>query len=413
MCTERHRDLKPENLLLVSKNDDADLKLCDFGFAARVPADGGNVLTEQCGTPGYIAPEILQGIPYGKQVDMWSFGVIVYILMGGYPPFQNDNKLKLMQSILRAEYEFHPDCWEEVSEDAKDFIRSLLTLDPRQRLTADQALAHKWLMMDGEELTKHGLETQRAALRKYQKLKKLRAGVRTVMAVNFMKKLITPKPSLQNVTETAEKQQQRLTLDESWELGRVLGEGGYSVVKEGKHRSTGKIAAVKLMKKAGMSAEEMQALHLEVDVLKQLKHKNIVQMLDSFDEPEYYSIVLEYVDGGELFDRVVQKTFYNEKEARDAVLEGLSALNYMHGLGIVHRDIKPENLLLTSKDDDADLKLCDFGFAVKAATDDALSEQCGTPGYMAPEILMGVNYGKGVDIWSFGVVMYILLGGYP
>ena len=155
------------------------------------------------------------------------------------------------------------------------------------------------------------MDTQKAALRKYQKLKKLRAGVRTVMAVNFMKKLISPKASTQSVTEAAEKQQHKLTLDESWELGRVLGEGGYSVVKEVTHKGTGKIAAVKLMKKAGMSADEMAALHLEVDVLKQLKHKNIVQMLDSFDEPEYYSIVLEYVDGGELFDRVVQKTFYN------------------------------------------------------------------------------------------------------
>lgn len=335
--------------------------------------------------------------------------MIVYILLGGYPPFQNDNKLKLAQQVIRGEYEFHPDCWEGVSADAKEFISGMLTLDPKKRLTADQAMSHRWLLMDGNELTAHGLAANQAALRKFQKLKKLRAGVRTVMAVNFMKKLISPKQPSPNMKEAAAPKQK---LEESYELGRVLGEGGFSVVKHGISKTDGTIGAVKMMKKEGMSAADIENLHLEVDVLRKLKHKNIVGLLNYFDEPEFYSIVLEYVDGGELFDRVVEKTYYNEKEARDAVLEGLSALRYMHEIDICHRDIKPENLLMASKESDSDLKLCDFGFAMHTTGDD-MDEVCGTPGYMAPEILNGVKYGKIVDVWSFGVVMYILLGGYP
>jgi serine/threonine protein kinase len=257
---------------------------------------------------------------------MWSFGVITYILLGGYPPFQNDNKLKLLQQIVRAQYEFHPDCWSEVSQEAKDFISGMLTLDPHRRLTVDGALAHPWMQTQDEQLAAHGLAANQAALRKYQNLKKLKAGVRTVMAVNFMKKLISPKSFIK-----------AHTLEERYELGRLLGEGGFAKVYHAVSTIDGKVAAVKKMKKDGMSSDEISALHVEVDVMKRLNHKNIVKMFDYFDELEYYSIVLEYVDGGELFDRIVAKTYYSEREARDAVLEFLDGVEYLHSKNIIHR----------------------------------------------------------------------------
>lgn len=182
-----HRDLKPENLLMATKNDDANVKLADFGFA--VIADGYSI-SSQCGTPGYIAPEILENKSYGKPVDMWSFGVILYILLGGYPPFHDDNQRALFRKIVKGEYEFHPEYWGTVSDEAKDLIRGLLTLDMDKRLTVDQALAHPWLNRSDQELEARNLDSNLAALRKYQATRKLRAGVKAVMAVNRMKQMM-------------------------------------------------------------------------------------------------------------------------------------------------------------------------------------------------------------------------------
>ena len=108
---------------------------------------------------------------------------------------------------------------------------------------------------------------------------------------------------------------------------------------------------------------------------------------------------MEVMSGGELFDRIVQKSYYNEKEARDLVKILLEAINYMHERNIVHRDLKPENLLLQNRENDSDIRLADFGFAKRVQGKLSLSTQCGTPGYVAPEILKGEKYGLGVDMW--------------
>mmetsp|Transcript_24853 Transcript_24853/g.55829 ORF Transcript_24853/g.55829 Transcript_24853/m.55829 type:complete len:353 (+) Transcript_24853:203-1261(+) len=182
-----HRDLKPENLLLASRDDDSDIKVADFGFA--IYAEGYSI-TSQCGTPGYIAPEILKSKPYGKPADMWSFGVILYILLGGYPPFHDDNQRTLFRKICKGDYTFHPDYWSGVSDDAKDLIRGLLVVDHTKRLTVEQAIAHPWLGKSQEELAKFSLDSNLATLRKFQATRKLRAAVHTVIAANRMKNLL-------------------------------------------------------------------------------------------------------------------------------------------------------------------------------------------------------------------------------
>lgn len=196
-------------------------------------------------------------------------------------------------------------------------------------------------------------------------------------------------------------------------LGEVIGEGGYSVVKLGiSNTALKQKVAVKIVTRKDLTKEDEESLRNEVSILNELKHPNIVRQLDFFEEPKFFYIVLEYLDGGELFDRIVKKVCYNEKEARDCVLLVLKAIKHCHDRNIIHRDLKPENLLLTSKEDDADMKLADFGFAIKVDGDSA-DAQLGTPGYIAPEILECKNYGKPVDMWSFGVILFILLGGYP
>ena len=198
-----------------------------------------------------------------------------------------------------------------------------------------------------------------------------------------------------------------------YKLGDVLGEGAFSVVKLAVNRKTGQKVAVKCIDRQGLPEEDENALRQEVAIMRSLNHENIVQFIDFFEEEKFFYVVLEFLEGGELFDRIVKKNFYNEKEARDVVLTILNGMKYCHDRGIAHRDMKPENLLLTSKDDDSNVKIADFGFAIRGAQKSALTTQCGTPGYVAPEILQNQPYDSSVDMWSIGVITYILLGGYP
>jgi serine/threonine protein kinase len=140
-----HRDLKPENLLYVDDSDDAAVKITDFGLAKRIKP-GTSSLTTQCGTPNYVAPEILaKKNPYGCPSDMWSAGCILYILLGGIPPFWKESTSELFSSIMKGEYDFPNEFFDQVSEEAKDVIRKLLTIDPDRRMTAEQLINDPWV----------------------------------------------------------------------------------------------------------------------------------------------------------------------------------------------------------------------------------------------------------------------------
>ena len=193
-----------------------------------------------------------------------------------------------------------------------------------------------------------------------------------------------------------------------------LGTGAFSTVREGYHRGhRDRMFAVKCVNRSKLTKEDTGALLDEVAILKELRHARIIRLYDFFEEPVNYYLVMEKMTGGELFDRVVAKAYYNEKEARDTCQIILEAVGYCHRHDIAHRDLKPENLLLVSDDNDSAVKIADFGFAKKVLTPKSLSTQCGTPGYVAPEILEGTPYDTKADMWSVGVILYILLGGYP
>ncbi|KAL7748262.1 Calcium/calmodulin-dependent protein kinase type I [Sorochytrium milnesiophthora] len=155
-----HRDLKPENLLFKTPDDDSDLLIADFGLARCLESDAFPLLTTTCGTPGYMAPEILQRQSYGKSVDMWAIGVITYFLLSGYQPFDRDTTAAEIQAIISADYAFEPkEYWTGVSEVAKDFIRRLLKIEPSERMSAKQALEHPWLDMTTHDKTAAGVAT--------------------------------------------------------------------------------------------------------------------------------------------------------------------------------------------------------------------------------------------------------------
>ncbi|XP_073990438.1 calcium/calmodulin-dependent protein kinase I isoform X3 [Rhodnius prolixus] len=202
------------------------------------------------------------------------------------------------------------------------------------------------------------------------------------------------------------------TLEDKYNLKELLGTGAFSEVRLAERKDKpGEMYAVKMIDKKALKGKE-DSLENEIKVLRRLTHPNIVQLLETFEDKQKVYLIMELVTGGELFDRIVEKGSYTEKDASDLIRQVLEAVNYMHEQGVVHRDLKPENLLYYSPDEDSKIMISDFGLS-KMEDSGIMATACGTPGYVAPEVLAQKPYGKAVDVWSIGVISYILLCGYP
>jgi len=202
-------------------------------------------------------------------------------------------------------------------------------------------------------------------------------------------------------------------IEDVYKIGREIGVGAFSVVKEGVHRKTGKKVAIKILENYGKledAEEELDAFKNETTILLAPNHKAIVNLLGIYEDAANYFVVMELVEGGELFDEIIEKETIAENRTKDIVKQLLSALEHVHSHGYVHRDIKPENILFTSQER-THVKIVDFGEAKPCKI--KLTEYVGTPDYMAPEVLKGHPYDSKVDLWSLGVVVYIMLSGFP
>lgn len=264
-------------------------------------------------------------------------------------------------------------------------------------------------------------------------------------------------------------------LGQRYRIDRVLGKGKFAVVKACTDRSTGAAAArsgqrrncsrafvltpsaaeccadaglpyaVKMIFKESVSKIQSFELRTEVEILRKLDHPNIIkvrklhsicsrgpataatstsvcmtapsalvalQLHDVFETSTHLHLVIELATGGELFDRIISKGYYSENDAARVVMQLASALQYMHSHGVTHRDLKPENLLYARPDSSALIKITDFGLAKLSTADDVMRSAVGTPGYVAPEVISGSAYGPEVDVWSLGVILYIMLCGF-
>uniref|UniRef100_A0A670YV06 Serine/threonine-protein kinase DCLK2 n=1 Tax=Pseudonaja textilis TaxID=8673 RepID=A0A670YV06_PSETE len=201
------------------------------------------------------------------------------------------------------------------------------------------------------------------------------------------------------------------TILEKYKVGKVIGDGNFAVVKECIERSTRKEFALKIIDKGKCCGKE-HLIENEVSILRRVKHPNIIMLVEEMDTATELYLVMELVKGGDLFDAITSSTKYTERDGSAMVYNLASALKYLHGLSIVHRDIKPENLLVCEYPDGTkSLKLGDFGLAT--VVEGPLYTVCGTPTYVAPEIIAETGYGLKVDIWAAGVITYILLCGFP
>ncbi|XP_063984789.1 calcium/calmodulin-dependent protein kinase type II alpha chain isoform X23 [Diachasmimorpha longicaudata] len=201
---------------------------------------------------------------------------------------------------------------------------------------------------------------------------------------------------------------------DNYDLKEELGKGAFSVVRRCVQKSTGLEFAAKVINTKKLSQRDFQKLEREARICRKLQHPNIVRLHESIQEENCHYLVFDLVTGGELFEDIVAREFYSEADASHCIQQILESVHHCHHNGIVHRDLKPENLLLASKAKGAAVKLADFGLAIELQGDaQAWYGFAGTPGYLSPEVLKKEPYGKPVDIWACGVILYILLVGYP
>lgn len=218
-------------------------------------------------------------------------------------------------------------------------------------------------------------------------------------AIAGLKKVYRPKNVKEEVTK-------------AYKMGRDLGSGNFAVVKHATRRDNGQSYAIKIINKALCAGKE-EMIDMELDVLRKVSHPHIIGMTEYFDTADKLYVVLDYVEGGELFDRIVDEGNFTEQDASRIMRQMTEAIQYLHAQDIVHRDLKPENLLFKSRGSTSDIMVTDFGLAKLCSDEEALKTACGTPNYVAPEILLQKGYGKEVDVWSLGVILFILLCGYP
>lgn len=348
-----HRDLKPENLLLIEK-DGLELKLADFGFAKKVKVHNG--LRTLCGTPGYLAPEILERWPaYDTKCDLWSVGVILFLMLGGYLPFEDDDEDKVFERTRNGEYDFHPAYWKPISQPAKNLITKFLTINPNRRYSATEALKHEWFKMKPEETMPDVKAKVKAASRSQQKENTAPKTKKAIAAAptdpHKMQKLNedfagylerskdTDKSRLVSQAAQSKKSTKRFEEDSKsgkpfatfYEVGDLLGEGGYASVFRATHKKTKFVYAVKDVQTGSLEKNSKNALRDEIAALKLLRSgPHIIRLIDVFEEPSRTYMIMEEMKGGDLLTRITEKEVYTEREARKTCKILFQAMDYIH-----------------------------------------------------------------------------------
>lgn len=353
-----HRDLKPENLLMKDLLTET-IYFADFGFARHVMEEG---LKTRCGTPAFVAPEIILGMPYMQPADMWSIGVILLMMLGGYPPFymegcQSDLRM-LFRKIRAGDFTFHESQWKLVSPEAKYLISRLLTVDPEYRYTARDALESDWVTkMDAKKLSAIDLSTSLTTLAKFDGRLSLKGAMNAVRyatsasfwnaeAITFSRQTRKQVINDQIVNEALSGPAKKF--DDEYEVIRVIRKGSCATVYQCRHKGTKEFFAVKIIRRSKMKESEDEFVLNEVSIMQSLSAygQYVVQLLDFYEEPEFFYLVMDYMGGGDVFDRILKKCKYTENDARQLTKHLLQATKCMHDAGVAHRDLKPQNLLL-------------------------------------------------------------------
>ena len=206
---------------------------------------------------------------------------------------------------------------------------------------------------------------------------------------------------------------QNKSLFDKYEVKQKIGKGKFGLVKFGINKETKQQVAIKIMAKKNMDKSDLELAKVEIDILKIGQHPNIIKLYDIYENENYIYIIMEYCSGGDLLS-YFEHYEYELKETKVCeIIHKLSmAIYYLHSYGIVHRDLKPENILMTDLTPEADIRLLDFGLSKIVGNEEKCTEPYGTLSFVAPEVLQGKPYDKSVDLWSIGIITFLLLCGY-
>jgi len=370
-----HRDLKPENLLLKEEGSDTGILVADFGFAKACPP--GSFLKTRCGTPAFVAPEIVLGSPYDEKCDMWSIGCLIYMIICGYPPFQGKDHSELFRKIRASDFTFHDKYWKRVSLPAKQLISQLLTVNSKNRLNAKQAYESNWIQkLPAEALEGTDLSGTLRELKKFKARDKLRGAMGAVRwaatasfwqggNISFSQHKSSRASHRDDIGDSTLAETngtttsnggtdgneaveylgksitaiQQDTFRDRYDLVKKIRKGSFATVWKCQHKATKEKFAVKVIKRAGLKGEDDEAILNEVTIMQSLgRHgKYVVQLCDFYEEKDYFFLVMEFMSGGDVFDQIVERTSYTEQDARELMKQLLAAVKCLHENGIAHR----------------------------------------------------------------------------
>ena len=215
-----------------------------------------------------------------------------------------------------------------------------------------------------------------------------------------------------NFTEKLKESFGYLNFFDYYEMLDDLGEGIFGSVKLGVEKKTKERVAIKIIKKKKAKPSDIELVRTEIDIMKLCHHPNVVHLLDHFENADYIFIVMEYIRGGRLTDYMKEKKFhFSEKRAAEIIYEIAIGVKYLHKYGIIHRDLKPDNIMLTESNDKGHIKIMDFGLSKILGKKEKTSDGFGTLTFVSPEVLIRKPYNKEIDIWSIGVILYLILSG--
>jgi calcium/calmodulin-dependent protein kinase I len=371
-----------------------------FVWARRAHKNADGVVTKasraliigNCGTPDYVAPEVLATANkggYSIACDIWSAGVITFIILCGHPPFWDTTRAGLYKKIMAGAYDFTYPEWAGVSETAKDFVRHLMCVDVKKRFTADQCLEHPWLA-ESRRAWKEAQKERRlqTALAGINNLAEYTAKMHDVS--EFKRNPAAPPLRAAGAGKAAAApaapviQPSRYAVGDSlaqYNLSKELGRGGCGIVYLCADRKTGQEFALKRILKKDF---EKSKLERELSIMQALDHPRILHLISAFEAADHVDLIIELAGGGELFDLIIAKGHFSEQDAAHVIRQLCEGIAYIHEMGIAHRDLKPENVLLVSKAA-FDIKIADFGLSnILDESGAKLATACGTPGTTPP-----------------------------
>jgi len=423
-----YRDLKPENILL---DYDGHIKLTDFGLSKESIYDEKKAFSF-CGTVEYMAPEVVNRRGHGTPADWWSYGVLMFEMLTGSLPFQGANRKETINMILKAKLGMP----QFISPEAQLLLRSLFKRNPANRLGATRGLDEIkeqpfFKTIDFDKLIKKEISppfqpavtksddtyyfdkeyTSRTpkdspAVPPSAGSNQLFRGFSYVAPTVYEENendMEIDMPNAEDLNANDGK-----SIHDEYDLKEDIGTGAFSVCKRCVHKASGHEYAVKITDKSRRDPSE------EVEILLRYGNwPNIISVRDVFDDIKYKYVVMELMKGGELLDRIQKQKYLSEREAA-MILEVIAkTVDFLHQKGVVHRDLQPSNILYAVEGGGPNtLRIADFGFAKQIRAENGLlMTPCYTANYVAPEVLKKQGYDAACDVWSLGVLLYIMLSG--